>query len=77
MPKRLKSYGFQAIMLSVLLSLGSLHAFSQHKDSSSHTSGYGPNDTIVTAGILYNGEFMPYKMMEDAYVFRKMTDAQR
>ena len=77
MPKRLKSYGFQAIMLSVLLSLGNLHAFSQHKDSSSNTSGYGPNDTILTTGILYNGEFMPYKMMEDAYVFGKMTDAQR
>ena len=77
MSRRAKSYGFQLFLIAVLFSLVSFSAFSQDKDSAATpATKLGPNDTILTAGIVYQGEFIPYKMMSDAYVFGKLTGAR-
>jgi hypothetical protein len=70
-------YGFQLVLIAVLTGLVSFSAFSQKKDSlSGPVTQLGKNDTILTAGIMYQGEFIPYKMMSDAYVFGKLTGAR-
>ena len=72
-----KLYGFQLVLIAVLTGLVSFSAFSQKKDSlSAPVTQLGKNDTILTAGIMYQGEFIPYKMMSDAYVFGKLTGAR-
>ena len=58
--------------LLVLVCLTLLTAFGVQKSYAQTTpapaSPWGPNDTIFVAGILYQGELLPYKELEMVYV---------
>jgi hypothetical protein len=65
-----RSYRFFCLLLVIFLSLGFRSAAQVNPSSK-----WGPNDTILVQGIIYEGERMPYKEMPMVYV-SKMTDEQ-
>jgi len=59
--------------LVVTLLLGSVHAFSQVKPD----FRFGPNDTLVVPFIIYNGDTIPARTLENCWVFAPMPPAMR
>ena len=45
------------------------HSFSQ--------TSYGPNDTLVVPFIIYGGDTMTYRVMDQVFVSAKMSKEQR
>lgn len=40
-------------------------------------SKYGPNDTLIVPVIVYNGDTIPYRELENVFIFGQMTEAQK
>lgn len=67
--KALPTYGVYVVALLFSLMLNSQEAQAQWKA--------GPNDTILVAYVVVNGDTMTYKELETIFVFANMTPAQQ
>lgn len=66
--------GFRRLTVTAILMLAIVSAaFSQEKDNGKH----GPNDTLIVPIIVYNGDTIPARTLENCWVFAPMPPAMR